>query len=421
MAKNNLIGLHCFGKELGKIGFDEHRNASFFQYNPEFLKEDTYMDMFPLIFKRIAQTQVFEQYNNDTFRGLPPMIADSLPDTFGNIIFKAWLESGSKNLKQISVLEQLAYVGTRGMGALEYLPCKDLSGSTTINIDEITEIVKQVLEQKSNTGATALDHASLLNIFKIGTSAGGARPKILVSENKKTKEIIPGDIVYSADYDHYLVKLGMEDDKKYSPELIEYIYYLTAAATGIDMMPSKLIDERHFATLRFDRQDGHKKHVLTATGMAGWDFMDPKVSSYENLFDLAVYLKLPHKDIEQLFRRMVFNLVFANHDDHLKNHSFIYNDANNKWALAPAYDLTFSLNPLLTYKRTSRALSVNGKRVEVGLDDVLKIADSYTIKNPKGIIDQVQQAMVVWEAHAKDMAVPEMVVEGMKKQFSEIK
>lgn len=417
MPKNELISLHCFGREIGKIGFDENRSASFFQYNPDFLKDGSYSNLFPLIFRRITQTQVFDKYNNDTFRGLPPMIADSLPDAFGNIIFRAWLENNNKDFKQITALEQLAYVGARGMGALEYVPATTTPEHTTINITAITEVVKQVLDHKYDTTADGLNHASLLNIFKIGTSAGGARPKILVSVNKATGIIVPGDIVFSAEYDHYLVKLGMEENDAYSREVVEYVYYRMAQSAGIDMMPSKLIEGMHFATLRFDRQHGTKQHVLTASGMAGWNFTDPKVSSYENLFSLAVHLKLQHSDIEQLFRRMVFNLVFANHDDHLKNHSFIYNPSTNKWALAPAYDLTYSLNPLLAYKRHSRALSINGKRTDITLKDVLKIADLFTIKNATNIINQVLQVTTTWHHHANEQKVPQHIAENISKYF----
>ena len=421
MSKNNLISLHCFDEEIGKIGFDENRNASFFQYNPDFLKAGRYERIFPILFRRIPQTQVFDKYNNDTFRGLPPMIADSLPDAFGNTIFKAWLENSNKEFKQISALEQLAYVGARGMGALEYMPAREVKGSKTIDIAEITHVVQQVLDNKYNTTATTLDHTSLLNIFKIGTSAGGARPKILISENKATGAIIPGDLLFTDDHNHYLVKLGIEEKQEYSREQVEFIYYQTALIAGIDMMPSKLIDNKHFATLRYDRQHGRKQHVLTATGLTGWDFTYPKVSSYENLFDLAVYLKLPHKDIEQLFRRMVFNLVFANHDDHLKNHSFIYNETDDKWGLAPAYDLTFSLNPLLDFKRTNRALSINGKRNGITLKDVLKIADMLTVKNTVGIINQIHEAKEAWLNYAIEMQIPPHVISSIRQQFVEMK
>ncbi len=418
MAKNNLISVHCFGQETGRLGFDENRGASFFQYNEDFLKAGNYQRLFPLLFRRIKQTQVFDKYNNDTFRGLPPMIADSLPDLFGNIIFKTWMEGSGRDASKISVLEQLAYVGTRGMGALEYQPSKSISTADTVNIDEITEIVRRVLDLKGQVSAEQLDHASLLNIFRIGTSAGGMRPKILVSEHKTLGTIIPGDIVFDDQYNHYLVKLGIEEGISYSRELVEYAYYLTAVHTGIDMTACKMIEGKHFATLRFDRQGGKKKHVLTATGLTGFDYMDPKVSSYESLFELLLFLKCPHKDAEQLFRRMVFNLVFANHDDHLKNHSFIYDEANDDWGLAPAYDLTYSLNPELNIKSRSRALSVNGKRTEIAMNDLKVIAEKYTIKNFKKVVEEVQGSIPYWQQVAEESGVPEKIRESIIKNFA---
>ncbi len=419
MSKNNLINLYCFDQEIGRLSYDENRSASFFQYNPAFLELGLFTNLFPLIIKRIRQTQVFDKYNNGTFRGLPPMIADSLPDLFGNIIFKAWIESTNRQFEKVSVLEQLAYVGKRGMGALEYLPSKELGATDSIDISEITEVVRQVLNNKTGTNASSLDHASLLNIFKIGTSAGGMRPKILISEHVSTGEIIPGDLVTSADYNHYLIKLDLEQST-YSREMIEYSYYLAATMAGIVMMPSKMIEGRHFATVRFDRQQGKKRHALTATGIAGLDYNDPKVSNYEQLFDLALFLKVPHRDMEQLFRRMVFNLVFANHDDHLKNHAFIYDEEEDSWQLAPAYDLTYSLNPEINFKTRSRALSVNGKRIAITIDDLLIIADNYTIKNPKKIISEVNDVKDSWVGIAKELAIPEHIINTMIKNFWEV-
>jgi serine/threonine-protein kinase HipA len=421
MAKNNLIELYCFGTEIGRIGLDENRNASFFQYNPEFLANGRYINMFPLLIKRIQQVQVFDRYNNETFRGLPPMIADSLPDMFGNIIFKTWMERNNKDFEQITVLEQLAYVGQRGVGALEYLPTKDIPVNATINIDDIVEVVKQVMDSKNETAGHGLDHSSLLNVFKIGSSAGGARPKILVSEEISTGRIIPGDLIYSSDYRHYLIKLDIEEDDTFNREVLEYAYYLTATELGINMMPSSLIDGKHFSTLRFDRKDGRKKHVLTATGLTGMDFKDPKASSYENLFSLAIHLKVPHRDIEQLFRRMVFNVVFGNHDDHLKNHAFIYNDDDDKWELAPAYDVTYSLNPLLNYKKTSRALSINGKRIDLHIDDLLSVAGNFTIKNAAGIVRETYEGIDRWLKHVRDLKIRESVIESIRRNFMVIK
>lgn len=417
MSKNKIISVFCFGEEIGKIGYDEDRKRSFFQYNPSFLQSGQYKNLFPLLIKRTEQVQVFSKFNTETFRGLPPVIADSLPDLFGNIIFKTWLESKQKSFEKISILEQLAYVSNRGMGALEYQPGKSIPANSSININEITGVLKKVLENKLDAGESKLDSEALLNIFKIGTSAGGARPKILISENRATGKIIPGDLNYGADYDHYLVKLHLDDEAGYNRELVEFSYYQIATRAGITMMPSRLIDGRHFATLRYDRQNGKKKHILTASGMSGWDFNDPGVSSYENLFELSLFLKLPHKDIDELFKRMIFNIILCNTDDHLKNHSFIYDENADKWSLAPAYDLTYSLNPFLNYKRSSRALSINHKRIDISLDDILSVAEKFTVKNPKGVIEQVQELIPYWEECAKALAIPDPVFKAIKKDF----
>jgi serine/threonine-protein kinase HipA len=421
MAKNSIITLHCFGKELGRIGLDEQKAISYFQYRKTFLEEGTYQHLFPLIFKRSHLTQAFSQFNNDTFKGLPPMLADSLPDTFGNIIFKTWLEKNKKDQRQISVLEQLAYTGNRGMGALEYAPHKEPGATNTIDIDKISEAIKAVLEHKTNTNEAGLDDTSLLNIFKMGTSAGGLRPKILVARNKVTGATIPGDIVYNTNYDHYLIKLDTGEQPEYSREVLEYSYYLTATSAGITMMPSRMIDDRHFATLRFDRQNGEKQHILTASGLTGWDVKDPAASCYEHLFDLAIFLRTPHKDLEQLYRRMVFNVLFVNNDDHLKNHTFIYDRHTDTWALAPAYDLTFSLNPMLHFTRYSRALSINGKRTELSLADLLYIADRYAIKNAKGVIHELNEAIPTWERYATDLGIPRNIIVNIRKHLLQLR
>jgi serine/threonine-protein kinase HipA len=419
MAINDIITVFCFGQEIGRLGFDENQQKSSFQYNPEFLQSGRFYNLFPLtgILKRTPQVQVFSHFNSETFRGLPPMIADSLPDVFGNMIFKKWMESGSKEFNQISVIEHLAYVADRGMGALEYRPSKELPRSSSIDLTEIIAVLKEVLQAKDEQHESRLNHEALLNIFKIGSSAGGARPKILISEHKTSGEIIPGDLNYSSEYKHYLIKLHLDDELGYSREVVEYCYYLTAKHIGINMMPSKLIEQKHFATLRFDRQNGQKNHVLTASGLTGWDYQSPKDSSYENLFELALFLKVPHRDIEELFKRMVFNVVFFNSDDHLKNHSFIYDKNQDKWNISPAYDITYSLNPLLNYTRTSRALSINGKRIDITLADLLIIAESYTIKNAKKVVQEIQASISYWTNQANELNLPAHIVQSICRDF----
>lgn len=416
MARDKIIDVIAFNQEIGKLGYDIDQGKSFFQYNPEFLESGQYSKLFPFIFKRTKPVQVFTEYQQNTFQGLPPMIADSLPDTFGNIIFQEWLTA--RGIKKVTPLEQLAYVADRGMGALEYKPIKELPTTSNINIQEIIAILEKVLKQKDDTSGSALDELSLLNVFKIGTSAGGARPKILISEHKKTGKIIAGDRETSDDYNHYLVKLHLDDSDGYNKEKVEYAYYLLAQEAGVDMMPSKLIENKHFATLRYDRQNGEKQHVLTVTGLTGWDFKSqPENSSYENVFKLALGLEVPHKDLQQLFKRMVFNVVFRNVDDHLKNHSFIYNKENDSWNLGLAYDLTYALNPLFTFKTTSRALSINSKRTDITKKDLLTIAEEFAIKNPKGIIEEVQDLMPRWVEIADELEISNKIISKINNDF----
>lgn len=419
MARDKIIDVIVFGQEIGKLGYDIDQGKSFFQYNPEFLESGQYSKLFPFIFKRTKPAQVFTEFQQGTFQGLPPMIADSLPDTFGNIIFQEWLTA--RGIQKVTPLEQLAYVADRGMGALEYKPVKELPNTTSINIDDIISILEKVLKLKDDTSGASLDELSLLNVFKIGSSAGGARPKILISVHKETGAIIAGDRETRNEYNHYLVKLHLDDSDGYNKEKVEYAYYLLAQEAGIDMMPSKLIENKHFATLRYDRQHGEKKHVLTITGLTGWDFKSqPENSSYENVFKVALGLEVPHKDLQQLFKRMVFNVVFKNVDDHLKNHSFIYNKETDSWNLGPAYDLTYALNPLFTFKTTSRALSINGKRTEITMKDVLIIAEEFAIKNPKGIVADVQGLIPRWVEVAEELEIPGHIITAIQKEIKRI-
>ncbi len=410
MMGEEMIAVSLFGQEIGRIGYQENEHRSTFQYNPSFLESNSMLNIFPAtgIIKRMGFVQLYGQFNGETFKGLPPQFADSLPDLFGSVVFQAWLDGKQQN--SISVLEQLAYVGNRGMGALEYSPAVELK-QAKIDLDEIVLVVKEVLSAKRSARQEMLDSQALLNIFRIGSSAGGARPKILISENKLDGNVIPGDLEVSNEYNHYLVKLAIDEDVKYPREIVEYCYYRIIRNTGIRMMESKLIDQKHFATLRFDRQDGEKKHILTASGITGWDYKKATNSSYENLFKLSSFLQIPHVQIEELFERMVFNIIYGNVDDHLKNHSFIYNQQTDSWELSPAYDITFALNPLLSFKNTRRALSINGKRSNISLNDVLTISEAYTIKDALGIIGRIESQMEELLTLFEQYHVPKLVAE----------
>ena len=419
MSKNKNIEVHIFGLEIGKIGYDIDKRSSYFQYHPDFLDSGQFSRIFPYILKRIKPVQIFHDYEGETFRGLPPMFADSLPDRFGNIIFKKWWETLNRPAQKITPLEQLTYVGSRGMGALEYRPVAKLPQNTSINFEEIVDMLGRVLNSNKDTSEKELNDIFWHNIFSIGTSAGGVQPKILISQHKENGKLIPGDKEYSDAYHHYLVKLCLhpESERNYNEQKIEYAYARLAKKSGIQMMPTELMDDKHFATLRFERQNGEKQHVLTASGLTGWDFKRPEHSSYENLFKLAFDLKVPHRDLQQLFRRMVFNLTFANIDDHLKNHSFIYNKQTDAWNLAPAYDLTYPLNINNNYTKISRALSINGKRFDITIEDLKPIAEEFVIKNPKGIIQEVTQTIDIWDEITRPLDIPERVRQAIRKEF----
>ncbi len=351
-----------------------------------------------------------------TFRGIPSVFADSLPDYFGNRIFNIWIKNQKIDPTKLSPVHQLAYLSNRGMGALEYFPGKRILRIDTIDLDEITSVLQSVLKTKKKAIEPNLNDFGLLGIFNLGTSAGGARPKVLVSQHKKTGALILGDIEFGKDYHHYLIKLGFGEDS-YSREIVEYAYYLLAIEAGLDMMPSKIIQNKYFATLRYDRVDGQKIHVMTATGISGYDFRNPEVSSYENLFDIASAINLPSRDIDALFRRMVFNYVFHNTDDHLKNHSFLYESERNRWRISPSYDINFALDALAKWPNAPHSLSLNQKRTQWELKEVLDIAKRHSIKSPHRIISQVCEAIPKWYEIAENLNIPEEIRCSISDEF----
>lgn len=411
-----LINVVLFSEEIGVLGYNKKTAQSYFAFNQEFLAKNIYKNIFPIGIKRINQVQLFKNQNTKTFRGLPSVFADSLPDDFGNTIFQKWLEIHKIKINDLTPIHQLAYVSNRGMGALEYVPGKVLDSSENIDLKDITNIVKEIISEKKSFSENIINNNSLFNVFKLGTSAGGARPKVIISEHRKTKKIIPGDIDFSKNYKHYLVKLNIEGRDSYNREKVEFAYSKMAKKAGIDMMPCKLIEEVHFATERYDRVNG-KKHVLTATGISGLDYTNSEHSSYENLFEIANYINVPQRDLEEMFRRMVFNFVFHNTDDHLKNHSFIYNKEYDNWEITPGYDINYSLDALNKWVGAVHSLSLNNKRKEIEIEDFLSIAKKYAINRPLDIIEQVEIATKSWREISYSIGVPNQVIDNIQKDF----
>jgi serine/threonine-protein kinase HipA len=390
----DILNIKLFGEEIGRLGYDNDKRCSYFQYSPDYLTTNNSKSL-PFIIKRNPEIQSFPQFEGKAFRGLPPMFADSLPDIFGNHLFQSWLNAQGKPI-QLNALEQLAYVGRRGMGAWEYEPTLTMDAPSSFRIAEMAQLLKEILADKESLMPEIANAEGLLNLFRIGTSAGGMRPKILVARHRKTNQIMPGDLLYGPHHDYFLVKLNLENDPSHPKETIEFIYASIAQQHGIDMMPCELWEGQHFATHRFDRQNNQKQHVLTASGLTGWDYQNTEDSSYENLFKLAMALKITLNELQQLFRRMVFNVVFNNIDDHLKNHSFTYHPETDQWHLSPAYDLTYALNPKLKFHKVSRALSIGGKREQISRKDLLKIADTFSIEQAEQTIQEILESRSLW-------------------------
>ena len=414
----DILNIKLFGEEIGRLGYDNDKRCSYFQYSPDYLTTNNSKSL-PFIIKRNPEIQSFPQFEGKAFRGLPPMFADSLPDVFGNHLFQSWLNAQGKPI-QLNALEQLAYVGRRGMGAWEYEPTLTMDAPSSFRIAEMAQLLKEILADKESLMPEIANAEGLLNLFRIGTSAGGMCPKILVARHRKTNQIMPGDLLYGPHHDYFLVKLNLENDPSHPKETIEFIYASIAQQQGIDMMPCELWEGQHFATHRFDRQNNQKQHILTASGLTGWDYQNPEDSSYENLFKLAMALKIPLNELQQLFRRMVFNVVFNNIDDHLKNHSFTYHPETDQWHLSPAYDLTYALNPKLKFHKVSRALSIGEKREQISRKDLLKIADTFSIEQAEQIIREIQEGRSLWSDLAYQHHLSPTLISTIQQQMVNI-
>lgn len=412
------VTIKIWDKEVGAAIWDNDQQVAIFEYSKEFLKED--IDLAPLMMpledaimgKRIYS---FPNLNPDTFKKLPGLLSDSLPDKFGNTLIDLWLSRNGRSPNDFTPTERLCYVASRAMGALEFEPAikPDSAEIEDIQLGELVEIASEIMKKKESlTTSFAEDKSKALEqIITVGTSAGGMRPKAVIGINKNDGGIVSGNLELDNDYEHWLLKFdGIQDAELGDPQgygKIEYVYYLLAKECGIVMSKCKLLHESgrdHFMTKRFDRVNGQKIHMQTLTGIAHFDFNDIGSTSYEQLFQVMRKLKLGNDQLEQMYRRMVFNVVGRNQDDHAKNTSFIL-PRIGEWSLSPAYDLTYSYNPNLGRNTNMHQMSVNGKRKEISRQDLIKIAEDNMIKRPNKIIEEVISAVSNWTAKAKEYEI----------------
>ncbi len=424
------ISVNYQGHLVGAISYDNERQMGFFEYDPGFVKRG--IQLSPIKMPLSSTIYSFPELDKAAFKGVPGLIADSLPDDFGNAVLDAWVAAQGRSVESITALQRLQYTGRRGMGALEYAPATELrsfNSAQQVHIESLVAIAQDVLDDRktfsvSLNGNGGEDREAMMALLSVGMSAGGARPKAVLAFNEDFSQVRSGQADAPDGFTHYLMKFDGVSDKNSNRETfgdpmgfgaMEYVYHLLAKRCGVEMMPCLLLDEgprRHFVTKRFDRIGNKKRHMQTLNGLAHVSYKKPGEYSYAELFALARKLKLGASEAEQLFRRMVFNVIARNHDDHSKNFAFLLNE-ENKWALAPAYDIAYSYKPGSPWVN-SHWMTLNGKRDNFTLDDFLSFSKVSPLFKPlkvKSIVEEVIEAVSGWRQLAREHDVPEFLID----------
>jgi len=418
-----IVQVKLYDEVLGTIEWNNNKSCSTFQYSNEVLNRK--IEPSPIIMP--TQERIFET-NRDhiNFHNLPYLLSDSMPDDFGNIMLKEWLKQRKLSIDKINPVDRLTYVGSRGMGALEYEPAdNEENNNYNVNISELLEVAKRVLGDKREISYNNIDKDSLSDILRIGTSVGGARAKALIAikfnSDNRIIEIKPGDIIQPEDYSYWILKIDGANEKTLGEGeglgKIEYVYYLLAKEAGIEMSDSRIFEENnrfHFLTKRFDRTDkGDKIHMQTFGAIAGIDYKVQKASSYETLFRVMKRLRLPYYQFEQQYRRTLFNVIARNHDDHVKNFSFLM-DKEGNWKISPAYDVNYSYSPGGTWTNVHQS-SINGKFDNFTRGDLLNFGKIFGIKKANHILDEVITAVNQWSKIATEIDIPKKEIEARNK------
>lgn len=413
----DVARVKMFGMNIGTFKWDDTYDMARFEYDEHFVGKG--LEPSPLMMP-VKQGRIysFGNLNRDVFYGLPGMLADSLPDTYGRALFDKWLSMVGRTSG--NPIETLCFLGQRCMGALEFEPATGpVTTDMKIEIDSLVEVAKEALSKKEEFG-TNLDadrKAAIAEILRLGTSAGGQRAKAVIAYNKETGEVRSGQVQAPTGFDYYLIKLdgvsaeaGFKEMENFGR--LEFSFSLLAKECGIEMTECALIEENgraHFLTKRFDRVNGNKIHMQTLCGIAHYDFHLRRAYSYEQAFNVMRRLRLPYSQAEEMFLRMVFNVVIRNQDDHTKNISFLMDNAG-KWRLSPAYDLGFAYNPKGAWTNTHQ-MSINGKFDDITRKDLQAFAISNNIKNANEIIDKVCEVTSKWPEMAKNCGVPKEMID----------
>lgn len=395
----NYLKVNLWGKEIGRLVWDSATRRSYFMYNPALKNEIA--DIAPLLSPLKTRNVTVPIYGDDNplYQGLPPFIADSLPDSWGNTLFDKWVKDNKIARNKVTPLYKLMFIGSRGMGALEYEPCaQELTHGRRIDILSLYGMSLRILEEREESLVSANDELTLQALLAVGTSAGGRQMKAIIAINNDTHEIRSGQTDCLEGFDYYILKFG---DNSMPIAEIEAAYHKMAHAAGIKMEESRLLSAEgvnHFLTKRFDRKNGKKIHVQTLAAM------NPEARSYEDLIETCRILNLPESQIEQVFARLAFNVIANNTDDHNKNFSFLLEEGG-EWKISPAYDMTFIFNANGTGPNLEHRFSVAGKTREITKADLLEFAKLHDIKNGGLIIDRTAKAVAAFEGYAEECGV----------------
>jgi serine/threonine-protein kinase HipA len=433
----DVAEVKIWGSLIGAVKWNDEQQLASFEYAPEFLKKNWDLSPLKMPIANGARVYNFPELRKgkndtvDTFRGLPGLLADVLPDRYGNQLINIWLAQQGRAANSMNPVEQLCFIGSRAMGALEFVPTQVPVNTNTfaIQLDSLVNIAQRLLSDKEafETNLSNNDEKALTQILKIGTSAGGARPKAVIAYNEATGEVRSGQTNVPDGFEHWLIKLDGVYDAQFGESSgwgrVEYAYYLMAKECGIEMSDCKLLEEgnrAHFMTKRFDREGNNiKHHIQTLCGINHFDYNNLFAYSYEQLYQTMRLLRLTYPEAEEMFRRMVFNVLATNCDDHTKNFSFIFKKGE-KWKLAPAYDICFAYDPNNVWVN-QQTLSVNGKYRNINKEDLMTIATANNIKKGSKIIDEVNDVVKNWLQFASKVGVREDLKQVIQKNLHTLK
>jgi serine/threonine-protein kinase HipA len=413
----DVATVRLWGHDIGAVYWDDASNVGAFEYTAEFQRSG--VELAPLMMPLGPRIHRFPELARSSFRGLPGLLADSLPDDFGNALIRQWLIREGRDEENFSPVEQLCYIGQRGTGALEFRPARRQvsGGSVPLHLGSLVDLVGDVLAQRDALSySLGVDDAQALDdILRVGTSAGGARAKAVVAWNPKSGELRSGQVKAPTGFEYWILKFdgvenrehGLADPQGYGKT--EFAYYLMARDAGIDMMPCRLYEENgrsHFMTQRFDRLDnGDKVHMQSLYAMMHLDNQLPGAHSYEQAMVAIERLGIGKAALEEQFRRMAFNVIGRNQDDHTKNIAYLMNK-DGRWKLAPAFDVVYSWNPAGDWT-SHHQMTINGKRDDFSSSDLLAVADRFGIRHGEELVQKVREAVSRWPEFASKAKVDE--------------